>query len=85
MLTVAGTNLTGSTSCGAMAKRAAVIYWVHGEGRVRKENRGYTISVLGAGGVTATEVIPFNYLHFKKDDDKLEELQSSDIDKSIGK
>lgn len=42
---------------------------------MRKGNRGYTTSLLGTGGATATEVVPFHYLHFKKDDDKLEELQ----------
>ena len=50
-------------------------YWVQRKGHVRKENRAYTISLLSTGGVTTTKVVPFNYLHFKKDDDKLEELQ----------
>lgn len=42
---------------------------------VRKENRGCTTSVLGTGGVATTSVVPFNCLHFKKDDNKLEGLQ----------
>lgn len=41
---------------------------------MRKEKRGYTLSLLGNAGVTTTKVVPFNSLHFKKDDDKLEEL-----------
>lgn len=39
---------------------------------------------LGTGGVMSAEVVPFNYLHFKKDDGGTTE-KSTDNDKRIGK
>lgn len=40
--------------------------------------------LLGTGGVMSAEVVPFNYLHFKKDDGGTTE-KSTDNDKRIGK
>lgn len=41
-------------------------------------------SLLGTGGVITAEVVPFNYLHFKKDDGGTAE-KNTDNDKRIGK
>lgn len=57
------------------SQKSCCDYWVHRKGHVRKKSRAYTISLLGTDDVTTTKAVPFNYLHFKNDDDKLEGLQ----------
>lgn len=41
-------------------------------------------SLLGTGGVMSAKVVPFNYLHFRKDDGGTTE-KTTDNDKRIGK